>query len=663
MPISSIFFVLDDDTETDPAPHYDLFFFSLAVMMMISSPRHHHDPRTMKALDLLKENPTLMVPQAMRRSGFSVEESQNRTKQMWVRRRMPSKKSMTAGESQRTQKSVISESNSIDVLSAAASSDSSLQDSIAPRCTNGDDVAAMDASQYDLQAWISLNRGSIEGKDSLPPRNTSFMKRQYLMKSVQILHSLAGQIGSTFSGRGSIMGSEGGHNKELVHLDFIAVDNVYVYDPNPMSCLDDCRQMSAHFIRGLSDSPFLHAHDNQDQTQNKYAAMHAFARIAYSMCMMGMGPSFSDVTTRKLTTSEMNISIALSLHDDRGAEHIDDEEDEILDMMRKSYRMTKFEDIDHSKYMSAMIDAGVPLPMRRFISDLVDDKQGGIFRSQHSFTSFEDVLLDLKQMMDNPNVFLHESIPDRWKLDFGEKLYGRDAELQCLMDAATRVMTNYGDDPSKLNLIKTEVVMVSGEPGAGKSRLVRFGGTQLEKRGWCFLHCKFDRVIKAEPLSVLAHSFDEYFEMYTTCSKQHDLQRTSDGSIPAAGSKCLHPDRAQQLHDRLTNMISPEGLNTLAMYIPSLRSLLDLNLPTVIPDVNEVLIAALFCALLHAISSKDTPIIFFLDDLQWADPLSLSLLMLIIKGTQRGSLHLTSSSTNSQIKSGITDSDNRIFIM
>ena len=40
---------------------------------------------------------------------------------------------------------------------------------------------------------------------------------------------------------------------------------------------------------------------------------------------------------------------------------------------------------------------------------------------------------DLKQMLDNPDVYLHGTAPDRWKLDFGEQLYGRAAELKALV--------------------------------------------------------------------------------------------------------------------------------------------------------------------------------------------------------------------------------------
>ena len=149
----------------------------------------------------------------------------------------------------------------------------------------------------------------------------------------------------------------------------------------------------------------------------------------------------------------------------------------------------------------AMLDAGVPFPLCRFISDLIDneyDEDSMFGRSDHSFSSFKDVLADLKQMVDNPEKFLHDSSPDRWKLAFGDKLYGRGQDIKAIMEASERVAP-IKDDPIFTDLMKliakrAEVVMVSGHSGAGKSSLVRWGGAGLEKRGWRILRCKFDRV-------------------------------------------------------------------------------------------------------------------------------------------------------------------------
>ncbi|KAL7430231.1 hypothetical protein ACHAXH_004516 [Discostella pseudostelligera] len=609
------------------------------------------DPRTVKVLDVLTGNPTLTVPQAMRVAGFSIEESRCRNKQMWIRRSIPSKKSMIAAKASSALETEPTDASFSLSAAVSATDVSSLNNSV-----NGDFSAKDDQFQYKLQDWISFQRLDVENQDSSVPMGTSSMQKNYLEQSVQILHSLAGKI---VCGVGS-----GG---KLLHPDFITVENIIVCESSAMLGHDDSGQLlSGYFTRSGSSSPSLHSEINEDGIENMHAAMHAFARIAYEMCTMGIGPSFPAVPPRTVTSSETDMSISLSLKDVNGGaggtdDDDDDEEEELLDMMRKSFRVTETKDSSNAEFMSAMDDAGIPLPMKRFIVDLMGDEHAGIFRSEHSFTSFEDVVSDLKQMMDNPDEFLHGSVPVKWKLDFGDKLYGRGAEMDALMNAANRVVSDETDPllsrVVRSNLKKTEVVMVSGSPGAGKSRLVRLGGTQLEKRGWCFLQCKFDRVAHPEPLSTLAHAFDEYFGRFLHCPKHHGSDKST--ATATANSHCSC--RSQQLHDRLTSLISPEDLEILAMYIPSLRRFLDLALVAVPPDVNETLMASLFGALLLAMSSKDTPIFFFLDDLQWADQLSLSMLEAFAKATHCGSFHL--SSANRPSKSGLIDAEKDTYIM
>jgi len=241
--------------------------------------------------------------------------------------------------------------------------------------------------------------------------------------------------------------------------------------------------------------------------------MHAFARIAYAICLMGNGPGLPDYDYLHLrnngaaTTSEASPQPDPAAEDAAAAE---DEDELILDMIRKHYRATEPEaDIDNGKngFISAMIDAGIPFSMRRFIIDLLGDEQqqqqldrGNLSRSERAFASFDDVLADLRQMTINPDRFLHGSPSERWKIEFDDKLYGRGDEMEALMIAADRVTRvregALGDNThySRLAGKKSEIVMVSGHSGAGKSRLVKLGGACLEKKGWLFLQCKFDRV-------------------------------------------------------------------------------------------------------------------------------------------------------------------------
>jgi predicted ATPase len=59
---------------------------------------------------------------------------------------------------------------------------------------------------------------------------------------------------------------------------------------------------------------------------------------------------------------------------------------------------------------------------------------------------------------------------------------------------------------------------------------------------------------------------------------------------------------------------------------------MDMVLPPVISLVNEFMMAHLVGKLLQVLSLKRTPIVFFFDVVQWADPLSLALPTALVKG-------------------------------
>jgi hypothetical protein len=444
---------------------------------MMSLAGSHHDPRTNKAVELILRHPTKSVPAAMQAAGFSLEESRDRAKQMWIRRRIPSKKDRAAASGV-----VVSERqhSSSDDVGGVAGGDNEVEDDF----------------ECELQDWISCHRNfTIGGEQSSYINKPEIMSKQrtYLEQSVQILHSLADKL----------------LDENMLNIgrsDFITVSNVVVRKSTPIAVLGQetinagQQLLSADFITACDASTFFHECE-EEYIHNKYAAMHAFAQIAYAMCLGGHGPQLPDFNLRNATVSASGFSSALSIRDvspEGASANEEEDEDEILDMFRKHYRVAESEEIKVGGHVSAMLDVGIPLPMVRFISDLLGDEHGGMFRSDRAFASFDDVLSDLKQMMVNPDRFLHGSSSDRWKIVFDDKLYGRDAATKALMIAADRVTCDredaLDDRYARLTGKKSEVVMVSGHSGAGKSRLVRVGGACLEMGGWLFLRCKFDRV-------------------------------------------------------------------------------------------------------------------------------------------------------------------------
>ena len=348
---------------------------------------------------------------------------------------------------------------------------------------NNNDTAAA----VKLKNWITSHRQTMSANNSSSNSTNAGAseRKKYLEKSARIVHSLV---------KNNIMVP----NDEIIniHPNFIRVENILVKES--ISVLDGSEELTANFVE-CGDSIF----SAMDETRKKYLAMDALGRVAYELVMRGEGPSVHkfcpDPRKSGGTSGNEGISLAKALNiNDRATEEESNnntEEEDILEMFRKNPRGITSEN-DRTGITPAMLEANVPFPLCRLVSDLLDDEDAMLGRSEQSFSSFADVLSDLEQMVDNPDGFLHASSPDRWKLVFGEKLYGRDGEMKNFINAADRV-ASLRHDPifEGLSGLSREVVMVSGNSGAGKSRLVKLGGLSLKKRGWRFLRCKFDRVV------------------------------------------------------------------------------------------------------------------------------------------------------------------------
>src|SRR5690606_28978193 len=83
-------------------------------------------------------------------------------------------------------------------------------------------------------------------------------------------------------------------------------------------------------------------------------------------------------------------------------------------------------------------------------------------------------------------------VPDRLLLP--EKLYGREAEIQVLLDAFERVAMQG----------RTELVLVSGTAGIGKSSIVNELRSVLAPQGGMFAAGKFDQYKRDIPYATLA---------------------------------------------------------------------------------------------------------------------------------------------------------------
>ncbi|MBF0445862.1 MAG: AAA family ATPase, partial [Magnetococcales bacterium] len=181
-----------------------------------------------------------------------------------------------------------------------------------------------------------------------------------------------------------------------------------------------------------------------------------------------------------------------------------------------------------------------------------------------------------------------------------QKLYGRDKEMQALEDAVQSV----GADGTKLFLI-------AGHTGVGKTALVN------EMRRKIAIHHGLLSVGKYDQLHL-------------------DKPNTAFTQVLRGLLSGLLLEKDEQLEEwrqKIRNALGDSG-RIIADEVPELELLLGTlsEVPEVEPREAITRFHFLFCSLLQVFASPKHPLVVFLDDLQWADLSSLSLLEYLFTG-------------------------------
>lgn len=246
----------------------------------------------------------------------------------------------------------------------------------------------------------------------------------------------------------------------------------------------------------------------------------------------------------------------------------------------------------------------LPIALCRLVADVMEGKNGGVAMTKTSFTSLEKVLEDLKRMMFEPDVFLHN--PSDPKINFGSRLYGREEEISMILSIADGISSKQGSGA-------LEIIGVHGYSGSGKSFLVNQIGRYLSTKGWIFLDGKFDRMRHGDAaLSVIISAFDQYFvnmESFKFRGEADDV------------SYC------NQVTTKIMEALGSDGVDSLSRVIPSLNRLVGNEITDKSKIVRtgeesamyEQRIEYLLCVLLDAILSVGRPMLLLYDvTTQWS---------------------------------------------
>ena len=187
-----------------------------------------------------------------------------------------------------------------------------------------------------------------------------------------------------------------------------------------------------------------------------------------------------------------------------------------------------------------------------------------------------------------------------------EKLYGREGEVQALLAAFERVANG-----------ATEMMLVAGFSGIGKTAVVNEVHKPIVRQRGYFIKGKFDQFNRNIPFSAFVDAFRDLMEQLL--GESHT--------------------QLEQWKSKILNALGENG-QVLIEVIPELEGIVGKQPP--VPELSggaaQNRFNLLFGKFVRVFTTKEHPLVLFLDDLQWADSASLNLLKLLMGDTETGYL-------------------------
>lgn len=174
-----------------------------------------------------------------------------------------------------------------------------------------------------------------------------------------------------------------------------------------------------------------------------------------------------------------------------------------------------------------------------------------------------------------------------------QKLYGRKQEVDQLLKAFWRAQN------------KTQAIWINGSPGVGKTALVYEVHSPITKRRGIFISGKFDQYQNNIPYSAIGQAFNRFCDYILG----EPLEVLSEWKT------------------KLLKALSGQGQVLIDLF-PHLETIIGKQTkPTLLEaKENEKRLVQVFQNFLNVVCTPQHPIVLFLDDMQWADLSSLSLL-------------------------------------
>lgn len=189
-----------------------------------------------------------------------------------------------------------------------------------------------------------------------------------------------------------------------------------------------------------------------------------------------------------------------------------------------------------------------------------------------------------------------DDVTDRFEVP--KKLYGRKNELQSLLALFANVREG-----------KTEIILIGGYAGVGKTSLVNELHKPIIKEHGIFISGKYDQYSRNTPYSACFHAIDQFCS-YILSEPEIEIKRWKKRIVDAIGS---NGGLITEVVPRLGLIIGEQ---------PRLGELTALEKQTRFKTALKNLIAA--------IAAPEHPVVLFIDDVHWADMASLDLFAVLL---------------------------------
>lgn len=194
---------------------------------------------------------------------------------------------------------------------------------------------------------------------------------------------------------------------------------------------------------------------------------------------------------------------------------------------------------------------------------------------------------------------------------YHSKLFGRDEEINRLKDAFSNICNG-----------QFEVLLIKGLSGTGKTALIQNTFTTLTYTKGFFISGKFDQYVMNVPYLPFVQAFAQMIHYILSESKEK-----------IEGWR------------KLLKSILGNNSGIIATMIPEIELILGPQKIIEDFDIEKVRrrFERVFIKFLQAFATKEHPMVFFLDDLQWVDEASLNLIKVIVSDTNNQYLLLIGS--------------------